>query len=145
MEQTDKNVFRGYPEIVNMKNFGFPVLGTVNEVQDLSIRFRVVNERTSQLWARAVLLQLLGWPLKPSAVCSGVARAALSKHVVFPGQNRAAPIEHSASLGQTRSALVEYSAFLGYARSAISSQLLLWRELERPFRAICGYGPGSNS
>ena len=115
------------------------------------------NERTSRLWARAVLLEAAAAPAAP-----GQARAAPVEHSAppgwlerhpssilrfrgpGPGQTRAAPVEHSVAPGQTRAALFEFSAAPGRARAAISSHLRLRGGLERPFRASCGSGAGSS-
>ena len=106
------------------------------------------NERTSRLWARAALFE--------HAAAPGQARAAAVEQSAAPGSSgtrrafcgsgeaREAPVEHSAAPGQARAAPVEYSAAPGQARAAISSHLRPRGGLERPFRAICGSGPGSS-
>ena len=101
------------------------------------------NERTSPLWARAALLE--------HAAAPGQARAALVEHSV--AQARAAPVEQFADPGEARAAPVECSAPPGQARAApvkhsaahFSSILRLRGGLERPCRAIFGFGAGSSS
>ena len=105
------------------------------------------NERTSWLWARAALLELLArLELRPASILrfrggsSGTRRA------------REAPIKHSAAPGQTRSALFEYLLFWGRLErpfrpscdSKAGSNGRVWGELEQPFRAICGSGLDSS-
>ena len=108
------------------------------------------NKRTSRLWARAALFEHAAVPGQARAppaehpAAPGQARAAPVEHSAAPGQARAAPVEHSAASGQTREAPVEYSPAPGRARAAISTHLRPRGGLERPFRAICGSGPGSS-
>ena len=98
------------------------------------------NERTSRLWTRTALFELLGWlELHASSRC-GMARAAPVERSAIPVQTRVAPMEQPAVPGQTRSALVECSASLGRARAATLSQVRLWGELKRPFRASSSSG-----
>ena len=97
---------------------------SMHEAKQSRVKVDAENKRTGDSNFRAAISSARNE--RTSRLWAG---ATLLKHCAIPGQTQTA-IEHSP--GDTSSALFEYSAVLGRGG------------LERPFRASCGSGPGSN-
>ena len=118
---------------------------------------------SSMLWRQRRLERLLSSILHFRSGAAGTSRAFRGSGADSSGTCRAfcgsgarssAHLEPAAALGQARAAISRascgsrparavFSSPLVQARVAISSQLRLRARLERPFRAMCGSGPGA--